>query len=794
MVEVVDRLPSAKDATNARYAGPARVFLRGPTAPEQVRFARTLLGDLRSRLALGGITHGARTITTPDGTRITVLYDGVTNIIRIDAPPVTSPLDGGKLILFLETGWVHIGDIYPIDAEEKPPGALFYSETVLVRYRSYRSQTLLPPPALPNAPWLDKFIFFINTQQGLFEVRPYQAGMDSLGIPANAQQKRLAWLSGALQHGGCCVQTGKLKLFLQSQMGRRTDDGLNFVNDYGVTPPRKSNTIGIYTSDDQDYYILSMTDTTVSAQKIKFPESLQWFARLIKNSALSDRNKSKLEAYLFSTAIQIDDTVSVPITATIESTEPIEFLVEGEPFYYGWKANWKGDRWSIVTNEPKWDELQVYILYHIARRYTITLTERVVDGVLTKLVASFTKEEEVNWTPRVGIDSIWYPDPLFNAMLPFVPIPDAFHPYPGGILAADAPVYCFYDADDDLVVIRHFIDALIPAHTPNFPTGFPGGATGGCGSSFSQFSDIEHLGATKGGFYSELYTTVDTSYQNSVHEYDSTSIFESVEKSVICQPRLPMDMRCIPDEAADTYARNRLYYWMGYDGCVSDMSLRHVERGSVSMYNYNFSGQSTAKSALIIPFLDCEAAYLGRYKYRAGPYSVQSQVGSVFLSIQSVHEPYIFQHSAFWAKSDIWGEGTEMSTVIRTGLETSVTIEFTLLTKNNKIDNINHAAIDGRVTTGGTAPITGDRSNVTYYPSESALNIAIDEAIGYAGLLFSPVLFGLEDKHYYNYICAVEGVAGDMYYSNDMRSYSEGRLPDSLPEGQNYNGLFLGWN
>lgn len=791
----MDKLPTAKDSINTRYCGPARLVLNDPVAARYIGLARTLLGDVRNRLALGGIEQGARKITLADGTKIVVLYDGCTNIIRIDVPHSDTTKTTRTLYIFLESAWVNIGDVYPLYAEYKPPGRVYYSATVLEWYR--HDTLLLTTAKCALVPWLDKITIATDSDMDFniatFEVRNYTPGMDSMAFPANAFNKRLIYLIGALKNAGCCTQTGKAKLFFQTQMGRNNDGGIGLLSEHATSEPSMWNTKGIYTAKDHSYYLLTVSlptlanEIAISATKITFKPETEWLISYISNESIPTDIRNKIEAYLFSTAESINEADDLPVKYD-------RFVILGTPMYYGWKSNWNGDKWSIVTNEKKWDDDNVFILYHIARRYSISISE-IVDSKdkLVSLAAEIVLDEEGIWTPRVGTDVIWYPDTTVNAMAPFVPIPDAFRDYPGGYRESDVPVYCFYDKDDKLTVIRHSLK-IEPARYYYPPYGYPNAELYGvCAPLEIAIDELSHNGGWKGGFYCEVHDTRKVTYNGTVTQYDLLSSFPHGNIETMCQPRLPLNGCTIQEESSEySAALTALYRHNGEPPCLSDMSIRYVERSGISMRDESQPNQvRKAVSAMAIPFLDCEAVYLGASEESAVAYFIYAQTGSVNVTIQHINEPYVFRHALFWRKSDTWGEGTIVDTNVNaTGKKYTRDIEIALVSKHNYVPDLNKVAFRGR---SGVDNIVNDRLGTTFYPTEQALNTAIDETLGYLRDFFSPTLFGPE-KHYWTYICAVEGVAGDLYYTNDVTTYSEAHIPDSLPDKQYYGGLFTGWN
>lgn len=126
-------LPAPKESLLARYTGEAFKALRETAAAPYIAVARTLLGQLRHRLALGGVEAGAHSVTLPDGTKIKVGVYGAINKMWIEVPSKAGAVSAEfefsylsglhEVTLFAaplddETKWA--GQFYP--ARETPAG------------------------------------------------------------------------------------------------------------------------------------------------------------------------------------------------------------------------------------------------------------------------------------------------------------------------------------------------------------------------------------------------------------------------------------------------------------------------------------------------------------------------------------------------------------------------------------------------------------------------------------------------------------------------------------------------
>lgn len=446
-------------------------------AQRYVGIGRKLLGAIKNSLALGRIDIGADKLTLPDGTEISAVFDGALHIVRIDARDVKNP-ESAVLTLFLESGYLDLRPLYPLWEGAKPPAKLYYANEQI--------QMLTQRPAFLD--WLHLGQSSPHPLQG-GNVRDYTAGMDSLAIsstwhpddatlpedqrrahPKPTAEKRY-WLEPAWYGYHPTNRSGKAKLLLQALLGRADSRDAQCALGSLRGLDTLESTLGLYSyEDDQGYALVQIAIESgfayVRVAPLHYNRALHQTLRpLVQQQGI---RLEQAEAYwLASTAAQ-------------DASPVVEFAVGpviGKPYAYGWKLNRKGDRASLVTYERVYVEGVDRILYYVGRRYEITILE---DGPRTLAnryglrVAMTTPEPGAQYTPRTNGDLLWYPSkaPDGSAKLKCFYWEDRVGHYANGAsVTCDAvPIYCWYDEQDRLQVVRYFFEWLPaitnPPYTP----------------------------------------------------------------------------------------------------------------------------------------------------------------------------------------------------------------------------------------------------------------------------------------------------------------------------------------
>ena len=613
------------------------------------------------------------------------------------------------------------------------------------------------------------------------QVRAYQPGQASLAIAADGLIKRLAWLMSDIG-----AATGKMKLLLQSQMGRKGDYGAAFVLQYGATPTIGV-TYGVLTPDDFDYVLLRLSQTGIDWKPLRVdPVVRRMVARMAKGQ--TDKRPppdeiTRMEGYALTTAQDSADWQSVTFSAPFE--------VQGAPFYYGWKANEAGDQWCAVTTEPIYQGER--ILYHIARRYGVTLqVERDQKDAVVGIVGTWNQLEEIHCTPRTGIDLLWYPDPITRRMAPKV-WENPVLPYPT-LQYHDAPIYAWYDDKDRLVLIRHSLE-LIPAYLPPVPD-FSSYNIALCAPNVLRYRETRTPESCKGGFYCLIGQDIDKDLDfrkidlKNTENYNALSKFGQAGITIDgpqCHPRADM-VFCTPLPLG--------FYDWAEQGCQSGF-YGIVTRGAVDCFiDYKAVTSGTPESVVIMPFLQSEGVYMGARVRERGTYSYIYQIGSVNIEAVNASGQQV-NHRMFWYKSGEWGAGTMIDIDHRlSGDYDGLDVEFFLLTKRNRLSKINKIAeelrasslnelvsqpsdVEGRTKIFKQVSLETDRPAQLYFLQGRLVD------------LFDPTLYGPDPTRYQAINC-LEGVSGALYYPGDLNWMTQDCTDPLLPVPSDYIGTFVG--
>jgi len=791
-------LPAALDSVLARYAGPVQVGVSGDpqVASRYVGLARVGLGQLRNALALGGIADGARHFILPDGAKISVLRIAGMDLVRIDVTDVETTTTVEEISrFFLESGFIHITGKLVI-AEDEPVGWLFYAERVKDVYDRWNDpDTKLADHSASQVPWLDWLDVVTKNGTGVFpngdnpyrwEVRDYERGMVSEAVTAGSegQAKQLLWLLKDI-----AAATGKMKLLLQCQLGRYHINGVAILENYGATPTISA-THGVLTLSNYRYALLRLSMGSVFWKPLNVNEDLRRMM-VRQHSLASVEDQQRLESYLLATA-------AVDESATWTEVEMSGNTVAGTPFYYGWKSNWAGDEWAVVTNEPIYEGIR--IVFHTARRYTITLTPHLdEDGLLVSISGQFSKVEEQNYTPRVNVDLLWYPDPIEQALVPFIPVTSATIQYPK-LLEGDAPVYCWYDDEDLLVVVRHTLDE-IPAK-PNFDVTIDFSFEGSYGVYSSLDPSDQPLCAPNkvnyddwktaspqltGGFYltrggvahdESKDFTVRTEIDNKLaiqalsdYSADGADVFEGSSSTTV-------RVTCPPGPVSPET------HWF---------SLATWTRGAVEMLEEYTVTDVNTDSVFVIPFLSSESGFLIANQRDSGSFNTLYRTGWTYIKGESLEgDAYVPTYTMYWR--GVLGEdgGFHIARDVNTtGNRVRTEVKGWFFAKHH--DHIipqDNILIEYRT---GLAYNynTSTRDYVVSVTDDAAMNAGTAATLGPLEDLFNPDLFGGTVTTYAR-VNVLESVSGDLYYPATLRDREETVSDDLLPIC-GYGGLFSGW-
>lgn len=266
--------------------------------------------------------------------------------------------------------------------------------------------------------------------------------------------------------------SGKLKQLAQAKLtGLRHDTptrdpvATEILYHYGILfggamyafPENVSRTLALLTIDLGVYYLITIRAGAVLAQRLVAPNELIEAVRL-RFAILQDEGfgepfsgqealYQRYESYLLAAAQFSGDRFYVGRLPG----------VVGDSIYYGWKANWRGDKLCIVTHDLN------YPNPIISRLYTATVTYDGDHG----LSCNIETTQEKSWTP-VGTShpAIW--TPLTSEALDTIPAGTTlamysefwyhtvcYGTYDSHVAPKDVPLYCFFNAESDLVVVEY---------------------------------------------------------------------------------------------------------------------------------------------------------------------------------------------------------------------------------------------------------------------------------------------------------------------------------------------------
>lgn len=587
-------LPGWQDSLTGRYFGPVRVYLEGNrrVAVGLIKEGLTQLGGMRHSLALGSLSCGARRVRLPDGATIESRWDGTINILRLFAPD--TPDDGGFADLFMESGFLDLRPVFPIGGLDRAAAKVYFAEPQLER--AGKSPTLLD--------WLLFSSGTIDLKLEGHKTRELDQGIDSLSVGAadveHSTAEKRDWLVPSWHGYHPINRTGKLKLLLQSVMGR--DQVLDPVCALG--PLRgldtASSTLGLFSYDTTDHapayavlHISSTTDaTTISACPLEFDVRVAAALRV-----LPEADRELAESYWLATTSASGSQPAV-VVATLPG-------IVGTPFAYGWKFNRKGNRVAIVTAERVYSTNGTHIVHHLMRRYSIEIEEegnRTFElgyGLKAKLSLA---EGPVACTPRTNGDLLWYPSvmPPGISMLRCVYWEDRPLHYQNGptVLCDEVPIYCFYNEKDELVVVRFFTERAEPLDTEfEWLTG--------CGTvritNTALYKSSERYNA---GFY--LTDEVDKVHGNQTGSwvFQDITAFETHNGLTSCYANwyyLGCNQQPYPAPAPDC----------GMSGPPYTGWRHHLVMGRSIRRRKQWIEASGSETILIIPFGNAESCYLG---------------------------------------------------------------------------------------------------------------------------------------------------------------------------------------
>jgi len=238
--------------------------------------------------------------------------------------------------------------------------------------------------------------------------------------------------------------TGKARLYAQAQLGaplrkwgwtidlpegqapRWIHDSTGFVLDINV---------GVYTDDTDKHWLISVSGSGVMVTPLKPSKSAKLLRPNLSDPAYT-ADKTKIEAYIL--AHSVPGGASESFFVTVSDIPPPYMLG------YGWKFNWDGSSADIIKHIEGSPQ-------HSSTHYRLSINRQ------TSIVSNI---ESNRWTFSVSVvegpvywhnykfdDVICAPEWLSNTLYTFGTL--------WGGDSGNAPIYCFYKANNSLEVVRY---------------------------------------------------------------------------------------------------------------------------------------------------------------------------------------------------------------------------------------------------------------------------------------------------------------------------------------------------
>lgn len=763
------------DTTSGRYLGPVRLRVTGDQdlwAP-YVPLGRLLLGLLRNQITTGGRPRDQWVRDLPDGTRIIVGFDGTINSLTI-VPGAVVPQPLLPLDLYMESGFIDArGSVGEFDVR-----GLWY-----------------PTGKSESAPYQDRLLFSTEgAPDGTFTGR-YKVVEEgkSYALPGGKDDKRAVrarWVYPS-------KATGKLKLWTQALLGRAP---LQDLPEDGSQLPLNQRTL--------EAVLWLLSDQPASVREcgglVTLPEYTYWFVRIrhthVYVSPVSqDRPSEVVRQYLLTQGRDASDeeleVLETYVLSGADCTSRKEHLVftmsecRGEPIAYAWKFNKDGSQADMIAHElnviednerrPKSNQ---------ARHYRLSFAQNAgFDPLLpitpgnSPLEVEFSILENVECTPRNGLDNTWVPDWIEYKMGYFFWCTSSgdFPEY----IYTDAPIYCFYDAEDRYIEVRHelFDTGYYPENSGPEDTGAINDVlanTRTCDWSVVEGMYKGYETILSGGLYitrnGEIVEDARGSSGNGdmatakVWGYLNGSTASGSYSPGISHWFTPLLVHvCVPIDPALMEGQPG-FSWIYY---------------GVAAYSHRSFGvfADSHDCAIVVPYFDSESVYIGTMKTgwtnRTYYYDAGNHIGRHF--------------------TQFWGAGHIM-------LQSSIPATLAMATGGGTVITEIYGYTENKQEYHGDITLTllsktQHRSVATHqYAEVDNLTEAIAQ-IGRWAAMFDPVIFGPWAYPYIDHLYGVQqSFYGDIVYYTDLAI-------DDYPTGVKttlsgipiqtllYTGLFLGW-
>lgn len=616
-----------------------RFFGNTKAAQSYVGLARTFLGIVKNiDVDLGNLPLSTRRLTLSNGVRIEVTSVHGQDTVEITAPDSATVSGEVECDLYVHTGRANFvtantlsEDIYKNSNVEQGTSVAAYigidnqgqGEMITEGQPEYGNDLYVTYNGLS----VDDPVNFncANPSKTLTAVNPYT-------LNARSYTSTVAEYCST-EHGHRKLAqmvfpssrfTGKMRLYVQSVYGsRRTDywfvpqlvggdlyiGGEQIDSEYGHTSV-------IYTDHQYNYFLFKFTGSSVWIGKMKLTtcgEALrQWLARnqYYAWSVLQGESRRVIEAYILSTA-------SPPAQDDMDLVQTFGSATgAGAPMYYGWKANWKGDEASVVL----WQ-------YDTNQWYTHLVTVNLIDSWtgFDEDQMAVAEEGLTDWGDRFGFnesletkgpfnfrrpyDAFWRPEPYVIGMEAIIHAPGA--PMTN---VTDAPLYCFYDSNDALEVVRYTYDASDYTATwqhESYPT--PGLTSRPHLCGCRKFEGCAYHYQYQYRVTTKLSTDSGLSYEGYSEAGKAVDAFDGWWSGTDQRSDWEFTFYTVPRELTETPGCGlgpAFTVDCPYNGTTGEWAKWYYALGNaLDMNPQSFSREW--RLLLIVPYNDCEAVYIG---------------------------------------------------------------------------------------------------------------------------------------------------------------------------------------
>lgn len=443
---------------------------------------------------------------------------------------------------------------------------------------------------------------------------------DSKAIPVSSpNQKKLAM-------GRCpaSLYSGKLRLMVQAAYGSKRNDlvaeaagneyRLNFA---GVTLYHGySSSHGLYTDNAGEYWLFYLSNSGATVR----PVTGTCLADVLPLLGASTEEKIVQEGFILATA-----RIGAETTLTVSGAPESDY---GSQLDYGWHFTWTGDEASavLIHANPDWEPApSLANTWWLSSLWTASLTDNDPNSVLRgnfstqeaylKWRFSWTyaiqgsgevdfsmHESDLVWTRRTSDGLMGIED--FGWSCACLPTPCNGHD------CTDAPLYCFYDENDDLSVVEY----SKTTHTTSIET-----TTGGNDTS----SSTNWCGCVDRCWWQKSKSGAKTTRSLAI---DNAGVEHSVEANatlrIVFRSTKHQTQDSSPGDECSTSGGWRIYSSAASCGesfppsCGSALSNWAWLDPVYTRQTYpDIRGYNSAALALIVPWGDCSAVYVGHDQY-----------------------------------------------------------------------------------------------------------------------------------------------------------------------------------